>query len=279
MLRNDRLLGASLVDTIFDRPKYAFSHLINRETTNSINCAASLINLSGYYHWFIDFLSRIQGIRAYEEETGLHPKILIRPNPSEWMKTSLRLMGYLDQAIQWDNRTTRVNQLIIPTIPREMGPSMNTIHSPSHIEGMRNRILESADPPDQSDFSKYVYISREDTNNRRVINKRELFTALPDSFESYCLSELSLRDQICLFSSAEAVVAPHGAGLVNLLWGSDMDIVELHGVLDNSYFFQLAQNLGHSYASVQCEQDARDLVVDTDALKRRVDCLLSGQPD
>jgi capsular polysaccharide biosynthesis protein len=276
ILRNEKLLGASLADIVFDNPKYAFSYVMNRETTNKIECAASLINLGGYYHWFMSFLPRLQGIQAYEKATGLSPTILIRPDPPEWMKTSLKLIGYWDQAVEWDGGTTRVHQFIIPTIPREETPSGDRVYSPFLVKNMRNRILASVDLNSQNDFSRHVYISRGDASTRRVINKRELFSALPGSFESYCLSELSLIDQMRLFSTAETVVAPHGAGLVNMLWGSDIDIVELYGVVGNSSFFQLAQTLGHTYTCIPCEQDGRDLIVDPDTLRRRINCLLSN---
>lgn len=276
MLRNEELLGASLADIVFDNPKYALSHIVRMKTTNNIDHAASLINLGGYYHWFMSFLPQVQAIQAYEKAKGLSPTIMIRPDPPEWMRTSLKLIGYWDRVTEWDGRTTRINQLIVPTIPREETLSGDRVYSPFLVKNMRNRILASVDLNSQTGFSRHVYISREDTNTRRVTNKKELFSALPGSFESYCLSELSLIDQIRLFSTAETVVAPHGAGLVNILWGSDIDVVELYGVVGNSSFFQLAQNLGHNYTCVHCESDGRDLIVDPDALRHHIDCLLSN---
>ena len=66
---------------------------------------------------------------------------------------------------------------------------------------------------------KRLYVSRKDASKRVMESEYEieqLFTSL--KFEIVIPSELSFFEQVKLFSSASAVVGPHGAGLTNILF-------------------------------------------------------------
>ena len=92
---------------------------------------------------------------------------------------------------------------------------------------------------------KRVYISRNNSPRRIITNEKELEDLLHKyNFEKYYLEDLSVEDQISLFHSAECVVAPHGAGLVNLVYSnSDTTVLEIFPQYyhDNS-FYLLADN-------------------------------------
>lgn len=47
------------------------------------------------------------------------------------------------------------------------------------------------------------------------------------NFVKYVLSELSFRDQVRLFANADIIVDPHGTGLTNLIYSTDVNVVEL----------------------------------------------------
>lgn len=62
-----------------------------------------------------------------------------------------------------------------------------------------------------------LYISRKDATARPLLNEGELEDALKRlGFEVVVLSELSPEKQIDIFSGADIIVAPHGAGLTSL---------------------------------------------------------------
>jgi hypothetical protein len=48
-------------------------------------------------------------------------------------------------------------------------------------------------------------------------------------FDSYVLEDLSFYEQVDLFSSAEIVVGPHGAGFTNTIFADDLTLLELFG--------------------------------------------------
>jgi capsular polysaccharide biosynthesis protein len=53
------------------------------------------------------------------------------------------------------------------------------------------------------------------------VNEEEIWPLFSRrGFLRVTLEKMSLVDQIALFSQAEAVVAPHGAGLTNLVWSA-----------------------------------------------------------
>jgi capsular polysaccharide biosynthesis protein len=64
-----------------------------------------------------------------------------------------------------------------------------------------------------------IYVSRSKASGRRITNEEEILPILASrGFVRVELEEISLSAQIALFAGAEALVAPHGAGLTNLIW-------------------------------------------------------------
>jgi hypothetical protein len=61
---------------------------------------------------------------------------------------------------------------------------------------------------------KYIYISRSNCSNRKLLNEDEIIPMLKDlGFSVYYLEGMTFIDSIRLFKSAEFVIGVHGAGL------------------------------------------------------------------
>ena len=68
-------------------------------------------------------------------------------------------------------------------------------------------------------FPKRIYISRNDARLRRVRNEENICSLLEArGFQRVALAGLPIARQVQLFRQAEAVVAPHGAGLAHTAW-------------------------------------------------------------
>ena len=120
-----------------------------------------------------------------------------------------------------------------------------------------------------------VFISREDATIRQVTNADAILPVLDEyGFETHVLTELSVAEQIARFSDADIVVAPHGAGLTNLVYADDVAIVELFGQKKLASFARLATMLDQTYTSVGCEQRGVNLVVDPDRLAAAIEWVL-----
>ncbi|GCF14468.1 hypothetical protein Harman_24030 [Haloarcula mannanilytica] len=85
-------------------------------------------------------------------------------------------------------------------------------------------------------------------------------------FETHRLEELSVAKQIQLFTNAEIVVGPHGAGLSNLVYSEDVTVVELFGDNLKPNFSRIAEVAGFDYHHIQCHNDGPDIYIDVSRL-------------
>ncbi|MBE9019891.1 glycosyltransferase family 61 protein [Chroococcidiopsidales cyanobacterium LEGE 13417] len=211
-----------------------------------LEAACSLTNWnSGYFHWLIDCLTRLEGIEYYQAQTGIKPTLIIHANPQEWQKESLRLLGYNpDDCIEWNDSGVKVKKLVVPSFRRE-----HNIISPTACQWLRQRLLSNLSDNTSISLSPRIYISRPKSAGRNIINEADVMAILaPLGFVAYTMEELSFADEIRLFSQAEIVIAPHGAGLTNIIFAlQKLIVIDLFGSFGTPCFFALAQALGFYY--------------------------------
>src|SRR6185369_9154645 len=121
----------------------------------------------------------------------------------------------------------------------------------------RARVL----PPRRRNKRNRIYISRRAARvGRRILNEGEVLDLLANfGVRSYALETLSLEEQIDLFFDADLVVAPHGAGLTNLLFADGAGVVELHPTAQiMPHYFLLSLAVGHHYRYLAGSADRRD---------------------
>ncbi len=88
-----------------------------------------------------------------------------------------------------------------------------------------------------------IYVSRSDASKRRVVNEKALAPLLEArGIEVVSLSGMSVCDQVRLFSAADVIVAPHGAGLTNLTFCREgTKVIEIHSArFLKKYYWELA---------------------------------------
>lgn len=212
---------------------------------------------TNYYNWLMDSLTRIEGVEYYKEKTGRKPVLLIDSNPPKWKIESLKLLGYEpDDCIQWNRSRIKVKRLVVPSFRRE-----GRLISPTACRWVRQRIFSNL--PDvgseKLSFSSRIYISRPKAVGRQLINEDDVLEALaPFGFVAYTLENMSFSDQVRLFSQAEIVVAPHGAGLTNILFAENLIVIELFGSYVVPSFFLLAKALGFHYGCLASDHNQRN---------------------
>ncbi|GIV76365.1 MAG: hypothetical protein KatS3mg050_0759 [Litorilinea sp.] len=233
----------------------------------------------GYFHWITDCLTRLEGVEQYQKITGEQPLILLPPSPAPWMQESLTYMGIgRDRQVAWSGDMGQVETLVFPS-PRTL-PVQRKKFNPYSVAGywyVKERIQQAiAHLPSDFTPAPRIYISRGDAQVRRVLNEDVLLRRL-EAFHvvPYQLSRLSFADQVRLFAQAELVIAPHGAGLVNMIFGQRPAILEIYTSTFVPGYFIIAQSLGFPYAGVRGEDCGGHLVVDPEAVARRVEGLLS----
>jgi hypothetical protein len=266
-VRSRNLLARSLFSTAI----WDIRHRDSSLETETIDTAVSLVGpwCRGYYHWFSEWLPRVEGAKHYESKTGTSLKYIIPRDPPKWMYDSLKAVGLSDyQMIEWNPRIVNVNTLIIPMISFiSKSDATGYTTSPECFRWLRKQVINNTLSQPKNN-AKRVYISREDTTERRVKNQSEVLSMLSSfGFEKYVLSDMSYKDQVQLFHNAEIVVGPHGAGLINTIYGADIKMIELFGRYVNSCYYRISESLGNKYGCLYYDSNGPDILVDVDQLQ------------
>jgi hypothetical protein len=229
-----------------------------------------------YYHWTMECLPRIRLLERYGAATGRYPTLLIPPDPPGWVEESLSIVDYAGDVACFGDGVAAVETLVVPTFPDPTPAECEWLRDRmrASIEG-RNNTGKGGKRVSDTEDDERVYVARGDATVRRVANRDELQGVLDRyDIDTYLPGELSVREQVALFSRADLVVGPHGAGLTNVVFGDDLALVELFGDKQIATFDRLTAALGHGYAYVDGEDVGVDIRVDTDAVDQAIARLL-----
>ena len=127
-----------------------------------------------------------------------------------------------------------------------------------------------------------VLISRRRSSRRRCLNEDQLLSALdPYGFERHCLEDLSVIEQLRLFSESALLVGAHGAGFSNLVacapQASIVEFLPRRGAF--CHYYAMADVLGLSHGHLvasRCDLETDDFTVtpeDVLALLREMELL------
>jgi capsular polysaccharide biosynthesis protein len=253
-----------------------------------------VVSLSGvqsraYFHWFADYLPRVRGVERYAEATGEYPDVLVPADPPAWMEESIQCIGIPDERLlRWDGGRATAERLVVPTVPREAADLSHVNFNPRELQWVGERIRSRVDPG--TGEPRRILITRRGATTRRFVNEDELMRVLsPLGFEAVKLTQLSFEDQVSLFANAEAVVAPHGAGLINTIYATDVKILEIFGEFVSPLYYCIAGGLGFPYRYEQATDTqptadssgisvpGDDLVVDADRIQASLREWLDGE--
>ncbi len=74
-------------------------------------------------------------------------------------------------------------------------------------------------PKRNKEISKKIYVTREDSNYRKIINEGDVVTQLREKGYKVINPQLyEIDEQIEIFSNAEKIIAPHGSNLANIIF-------------------------------------------------------------
>lgn len=205
---------------------------------------------NNYYHWTIECLPRIRLLEMYADHHGEYPDLLIPSDRPSWMDETIGRINYSGRVVSWDGDIAHIDKLVVPSFP---DPTVE------ECRWLRDRMRRSG----SFDRENRIFISRSDASVRQIANMEEITPILERfGFTQYILSELSVSEQIELFSNAEIVVGPHGAGLTNVIYSSGIDVVELFGDKQIASYARLSTLLDYEYTPFKCGQKGVNLIVD-----------------
>lgn len=222
-----------------------------------------------YFHWFVDCLPRLIAAEHHQQRLGERCRVIVPARLRPWQEESLNRLGItpaqrLPEAPasggaplggRGGGGGLAVERLIASVAHRwqRLGEAPFDALSPWAIRWLARR-LSGTDHRAEA-LPKRLYLSRRGVPSRQVINEAAVLARLePHGFVAIQPERLSLGEQIALFRGASHIVAPHGAGLTNLLHSQGGWVLELfqqgHGLRPD--FFQLARIGGHQYRHAVC---------------------------
>jgi hypothetical protein len=197
-----------------DHPTYKRRFALKRRRLSGNIYSLLCLWASEFYHWFHDVLPRLEVALPH---LPADTKFLINSNPKTWQLDSLLAFGIGPDRleIQPIRMHTRVERLWFAT---PVGHS--SLGSGKVLRRVANRIRHHFVHDDSKNKPRHrLYISRRKAANRRIVNESEISPLLEgQGFDAVLCEDLSLAEQVKLFSATVAVVGAHGAGLTNLVY-------------------------------------------------------------
>jgi capsular polysaccharide biosynthesis protein len=234
-----------------------------------------------YFHWLYDVLPRVDLLRRSGIPIG---KYIVPRDELQFQDDTLNLLGIpKEMRIEIDHDFhARIDRLVVPSFVRGL-----TDHPSEYpkwaTDFLRYEFLYTKDVPVSGEFER-IYVSRARAWQRRILNEDQVQQTLQErGFRTVFLEQTPFMEQVRIFASARAIVAPHGAGLANLAFcAPGTKVIEmLPPNYVSNYFWHLSNQvglqhyhlLGESYVKPREDwwDGSADFTVDADKLRRLLD--------
>ncbi|QIZ71772.1 tetratricopeptide repeat protein [Oxynema aestuarii] len=222
-----------------------------------------------YFHWMSDLLGRFELLRAAGIDWQSIDRFIVNSTHLPYQQESLSLLG-IDSDRLVESRLyphVQTERSIVPSLPGDPG-----LMTPRTCEFLRELFLRHARVSGTvKNIGDRLYISREQASYRRVVNEGETIAYLSQfGFVKVSLESLSFREQVGLFSQARAIVAPHGAGLTNLVFCEpETRVIEIFSPQAISINYWAIANLRHLQYYYLIGKDLSEFYRDRPQQRRR----------
>ena len=233
-----------------------------------------------YYHWLLEAIPRLD----LYERSGLPIDRYYAPIHSRFQRETLALLGIPREQIVPATRRTHLAPARL--VVSSFHGSLSRVKTDFLFRRLTAHVGLWAGP------SPRIFISRGSRGVRSIVNEREVLRVLrPLGFVRLRLEGMPLAKQIAVFSRAECVVGPHGAGLTNLTfcrpgtkvveigtpyrpWACFYEIAHHRGL---DYHLHMASPTRVRHFNPQTAVGDSDLRIDPAGLRDVVESLLSGR--
>jgi capsular polysaccharide biosynthesis protein len=200
-----------------------------------------------YYHWLLDVLPRVGILEKAGVDLQSVDGFIVNGGEAHYQTSTLDLLGIpkARRVLAGRGKQYQCENLVAPS------PVGKQDHFPRWIvQFLRDKFLPKS--PSGS-YPSRIYVSRDRSKYRKFTNDAEVRAWLAKrGFAEVFTEEMSFPEQAALFASVNAVVAPHGAGLTNLVFcRSRTKVVEIFSPeYVNGCFWALANmaDLDYFYA-------------------------------
>lgn len=202
-----------LIKHVFRQPDLKNGSQLKSPPVLNINETVALLSArfaeNNYCHWMFDLLPQFDLIRRSGININDIDKFAVSSCKLPFQKETLKSLGIPESKIIEISRHPHIKakNLIAASVTRGTKWS---------CKFLRRELLPDGQIENKSER---IYISRRNASYRRVVNEAEVMGYLQKfGFRDVTLESLSVAEQALLLAGAEIVVAPHGAGLSNLVF-------------------------------------------------------------
>lgn len=194
-----------------------------------------------YSHWLTAHLPKLLMLR----EQGLDTDVILPDELAPAVEASLRLFGMPPENFQrFDtNKSLDVEELTVVSSDRFRPELLKLVASHCPVPVAERPI-------------RRVFISRTGATRRRLLNEEELWQHLKNAgFERVRMETLDFEQQVRLMRETAVLVAPHGAGLTNMMFCPEgTHVVEFADLtFPNPNFYAVASALRLKYWLLSAE--------------------------
>ncbi|MDJ1468323.1 glycosyltransferase 61 family protein [Cytophagaceae bacterium DM2B3-1] len=277
VFKNGRIIQES-VYSMFTKNKNALTFykklLLGKVKRVSADCViAHNAYYDNYYHWTTEALPRLFSIR--EKAPSL--TLLLHEKTPRFIDEYLRFFSFREIVRVKDDEIVWAKKLWLP-----MHTARGLAHRLAVVTQLGNWIRSKEGIAPQK-VTKKLFISREKAKYRRAINEAEVFQLFELlGYEKIYLEELTLPEQIQLFTNASKIAGIHGAGFSNLLYSSQATLLTdiIHWEHQQDAFYNLADAMNVDYLRIECKGVGKesycgtdDIIVDLKQLEKHLTLL------
>ena len=231
---------------------------------------------AAYFHWMFDVITRFDLL----QRAGLMQtvdKFVVNACDAVYQTETLNTLGIpQDKIIESRcNLHVTADKLIVPSIFYD-GSGAVAKWKCEYLKQvfLQDKMLLNAN------YSDRIYISRQQASYRRIINDGEVISFLEKfGFRTVKLETMSVAEQAACLAAAKVVVAPHGAGLTNLVFCTPgTKVIEIFSPIYVPHCYWMISNLcglEHYYLICDLFDDAtstkplhKNMILDVNSLQK-----------
>lgn len=234
-----------------------------------------------YFHWILESLPRMKLLGDY---LSILDGVFVSDSMLPFHQQSLAALGIPSHKLISVSPSThfKVQHLFVPKYCAFYNPAA-WLH-----RWYKEAFLGTVAARGSGSGLKKIYVSRADANVRRVRNENEIINYLtPLGFDAVTLTNMDFLEQARLFFNADVIIAPHGAGLANIVFcnvGTRILEICSPNWMPPCYF-AIAKSAELSYSYMVADEcptspslsssQTLDITVSLEVLRRHVDQLLT----
>ena len=208
-------------------------------------------NAKNYYHWMNDVLPALELIRKAGIALDSIDTFVVNPLTSQFQRETLAHFGIEESRLHSikDGEFMAADELVLP---RYGSNSLGTSQGRWNPEFLRREFAPEKPLPQ----IRKLYLSRGTQGSRSVSNEEDLQDVLDaNGFETVHLEGMNIYEQAELFSQANMILGPHGAGFSNIAFClPGTRVIEMFSTHMQPCFWSIASALNFTYAALYCDE-------------------------